>query len=750
MNRLKLSLFLTFLFYVSTFSFDNSGPDSSGHEASRPKVGLALAGGGALGFAHLGVLKVIDSLDIPIDYVSGTSMGGLMGGLYSMGYEVDSMIAIIKSIDWTNIFSDRIPREDQPYFEKLKEGKYGLILDLDGITPKLPSGLIAGQKIQSLFLSLTYPYESMNNFDSLAIPFRCVAADLITGREIVLKDGSLAEALRATMSIPSAFTPVERGDMLLIDGGVINNFPVDVVKEMGSDITIGLNLSTGEKTRESLQTLIDIMDRTADLPRLARLNENIDMADIYIESDVSNHSFADFSEQNIWEVYKRGYEAARQNIDKLVELKKKLAEYSASSNLNERHETNHRRRENYKTDPPIIHSVKIFGNESFEFNFIYNNLGIETGSVFNPKEVAEKISRFYGLGYFRSISYKLEEAREGYVIVKVFVKEHKLNKLLASYRYDDFYKLIALIGIESTSFLIKGSRLLMDYQFGGLRKFNFNYSYLSRTLDLPLYPYINAAYKSIPVSIFDELGSKSALYKDRSWDLSLGAGTALLRNFNLSASIGLEFMNVVPEISGTADVSDLYNTFTDRLVKLNANLVYDSLNDLLVPGQGFLLKVNYETSDDNLGSDETYNKIEISIDAYRTFQKDHIIGIGYKHLNSLHLPSYKMFYFGGPDQFWGINYNQALGSRFNVGKVDYLYHISSQIYAHVVFNFAFDYALYPYNEISREDFFSGYGAGIKMKTIFGVLEIMYTRGDESIVYPGEKTNRLYFTAGFKI
>jgi outer membrane protein assembly factor BamA len=209
-------------------------------------------------------------------------------------------------------------------------------------------------------------------------------------------------------------------------------------------------------------------------------------------------------------------------------------------------------------------------------------------------------------------------------------------------------------------------------------------------------------------------------------------------------------MDVVPEISGSADVADLYGIFNDRLVKFNADLIYDSLNDLLVPGQGFMFKVNYETSDNNLGSDKTYNKIEISFDAYKTFFKDHIIGVGYSHLNSIHLPAYKMFYFGGPDEFWGIDYNQAFGSRFNIGRIDYLFHVGSQIYAHGVFNFAFDFELYPYNEISQENFFSGYGAGIKMKTIFGVLEVMYARGDESIVFPGEKTNRLYFTAGFKI
>jgi len=751
MKTLKLCIFFVLLISVSSFPLNNSDSDSQvDDEHARPKIGIALAGGGALGFAHLGVLKVIDSLDIPIDYVAGTSMGGLIGGLYAMGYEVDSMISIIKKIDWQDIFSDQIPREDLPYYEKLKVGRYGLILDLEGITPKLPSGLIAGQKIQSFFLSLTYPYESLNDFDSLAVPFRCVAADLITGNEVVLRNGSLALALRATMSIPSAFKPIDRGDSLLIDGGLINNFPVDVIKEMGSDVTIGLNLSTGKKTKEGMQSFLNIMDRTLDLPRMARLNENIDLADIYIEADVSNHSFADFTEENMRSVYKRGHDAAIKNIDKLIELKKKLSEYPNSSNLKKRNDFNLKKKEEFHNNLPKIYNVVIKGNETFEFDFIYSNLGIKTGSVFNPEEVASKISHFYGLGYFKSISYELDKAEEGYVTITIKVEEHALNKLLASYSYDDFYKLIAVIGVESNSFLIKGSRLLMDYQFGGIRKFNFHYSYPSRTLDTPIYPFLGIFYKSIPVNLFDEDGNKSALYRDRSWDFQLGAGTALFNNMNLYAGIGLEFMDIMPEITGSASATEYYSTFRNRLVKFNVDLKYDSLNDLLMPGNGILLKAGYETSNENLGSDQTYSRIQVSVDAYTTLAEDHIFGVGYSHLNSFDVPAYKMFYFGGPNQFWGIDYNQAFGCRFNIGRINYLYHISSNIYAHGVFNFSFDYELYPYADISQENFFIGYGAGFKMKTIFGVLELLYARGDESVVYPGEKTNRIYFTAGFKI
>ena len=176
---------------------------SFAQQNDRIKIGLALRGGGALGFAHIGALAVIDSLEIPIDYVAGTSMGGLVGALYAMGYSAEEMEALVLSFDWQDIFNDNISRDYLPYMIKKNSGKYQIDLDISGYSPTLPVGLIPGQKIYDTFFFITYLYEGIKSFDDLPISFRCIGADLVSGEEVIFSKGSLAKAMRATMSIPT-------------------------------------------------------------------------------------------------------------------------------------------------------------------------------------------------------------------------------------------------------------------------------------------------------------------------------------------------------------------------------------------------------------------------------------------------------------------------------------------------------------------------------------------------------------------
>lgn len=180
---------------------------------------MILSGGGALGFAHIPTLKILDSLEIPIDYIAGTSMGGIAGALYSIGYSGIELEHLVKSVDWLELFSDKPNRDLIPYFLKKDDGKYQFSFGIEGNNILPPSGLIRGQKISLLLSKLTYAYEKVPDFDHLPIPYRCTAIDLITGNEVILKDGSLAKTMRSTMAIPTAFYPVAWGDSLLIDGG---------------------------------------------------------------------------------------------------------------------------------------------------------------------------------------------------------------------------------------------------------------------------------------------------------------------------------------------------------------------------------------------------------------------------------------------------------------------------------------------------------------------------------------------------
>ena len=265
----------------------------------RPKVGLVLAGGGAKGFAHVGVIRVLEELRIPIDYITGTSMGAIVGGFYAMGMSSEQIEEIILTTDWHDVFQDKPDRRDRSWQRKLDEHLY-MVNTMAGIRDgklTLPKGVIAGQKVDLMLRDLTLPASFVNDFDDLPIPFRAVAADIETGEAVVLGSDDLAKAIRASMSIPGAFPPIEWEDKLLVDGGIALNLPVSVVREMGADIVIVSNLSSTLRKKKELETFLDITAQTSDFLIQRNVQEQlatVDPTDVLIETDISGISTADF------------------------------------------------------------------------------------------------------------------------------------------------------------------------------------------------------------------------------------------------------------------------------------------------------------------------------------------------------------------------------------------------------------------------------------------------------------------------
>ena len=234
--------------------------------ASRPKVALVFEGGGALGFAHIGVLEWIEAHHIPIDYVAGTSMGGLVGGLYASGMSPQEIASFVGGINWNGVLSGQIPFPALSY--RRKEDKLAFPNRLEfGLKRgfSMPNGLNSGSAVGLLLDEKALPYYDMKKFDDLPIPFRCVATDMTTGKEYVFKDGSLAQAMRATMSIPGVFAPVEHAGQVFSDGGAVNNLPVDVARVMGADIVIAVYLDTGPFDKKSLNSLVGVAGRNVSI-----------------------------------------------------------------------------------------------------------------------------------------------------------------------------------------------------------------------------------------------------------------------------------------------------------------------------------------------------------------------------------------------------------------------------------------------------------------------------------------------------
>src|SRR5256885_1746512 len=233
---------------------------------TRPKIGVALEGGGALGLAHIGVLQWFEDHHIPIDYIAGTSMGGLVGGLYATGKTPKELQEIVEQQNWDIIIGGKTPYQDLSYRRKEDDRDYPTFIQIGlkkGLS--LPAGLNAGHQISLLIDRETLPYANLKSFDDLPIPYRCVATDLVSGKEVVFKDGSLPQAMRATMSIPGLFNPVRKGDQVLVDGGLVGNLPTDVVRTMGADVVIAIHLEVAPAKPDEIQSFFTVLGRSIDL-----------------------------------------------------------------------------------------------------------------------------------------------------------------------------------------------------------------------------------------------------------------------------------------------------------------------------------------------------------------------------------------------------------------------------------------------------------------------------------------------------
>src|SRR5260370_20216610 len=260
MSRKLLCLFLIAL-TVSGFAQNAVVRKSAPNK--RARIGVALEGGSAFGLAHIGVLQWFDEHHIPVDYVAGTSMGGLVGGFYATGMSPADLNQLAANADWDQIVSGATEYQDLSFRRKEDQRALpnSIVLGLrNGVT--LPAGLNAGHPISLMIDRQTLPYHGVKSFDDLPIPFRCVATDIVSGKETVFKDGSLDEALRATMSIPGLFTPVRDEEKLYVDGGLANNLPSNVVRDMGADIVIAIHLDTAPVTAKELTSIFSVLAQT--------------------------------------------------------------------------------------------------------------------------------------------------------------------------------------------------------------------------------------------------------------------------------------------------------------------------------------------------------------------------------------------------------------------------------------------------------------------------------------------------------
>jgi NTE family protein len=554
-----------------------------------------LSGGGAKGFAHIGALKVLEEAGIPIDYMAGTSMGAIVGGLYAIGYDAHTIDSLVNEQNWRLLLSDDVNRENLP--SSLKENQGGYIFSLPyelKIKERkgkvyLPPGMISGQNIYSLFQNLTIGYQDTLDFNHLPIPFACVAADSRSGKEFVFREGILSEAMRASMAIPGVFSPVEKDSMLLIDGGIINNFPVDVVREMGADIVIGVifppDKRNGEKNRGTVLEVIDQIDLF--LIGQEKRKMNIADTDILITPDLHPYNTMDFENSAIDSILQRGEQAAREKWEDLMALKKKLA-ISESVDLREKIENPY-----ITIDSLEIRDIRFEGLERIEEADLKKRLDLEKNKI-TRKDLEAITSRIYASGLFTKVFYRLEGESPFDLIFTVQEKNFSTLDLGIRFDTNDMAAILAHTPIRVNAPL--DSRLDATIRLSRNPYFILNYS-----IDNGLFYKrgISGKISRNDVKIYDRGESLYNLDFLRS-SLNFNFSEFYLHNMKLHVGAEIDYFHFMTRLRVNADGESVNFTLKNKMyVNYSFNGVYDNLNSRNFPASGHYFSFKYALHTDN-------------------------------------------------------------------------------------------------------------------------------------------------------
>jgi len=580
--------------------------------STRPRVGLALSGGGARGAAHVGVLRVLEELRIPVDYIAGTSMGSIIAGLYASGMTLDEIEHALVTIGWEHIFDDDPPREERSFRRKRDDDLY-LVKAKPGFRDgelKLPAGLVQGQKFDLVLRELTLPVAGVHDFDRLTIPFRAVASDIGTGKQVVLDSGDLAKAMRASMAVPGAFAPAHIDGRVLVDGGITNNLPVNVVRDMGADIVIAVDISTPLSSPDEVHNVLEItaqltsiMTRTNTEQQIASLRQR----DILIIPDLADITSADF--QKAGEAILAGKAAAEAQRPELARLS--LSEPAFQAHLAARTPPRH--------ELPIIHFVEIENDSNLADQVLRERLHQTPGEPLDRVQLEKDISRIYGLELFQTIDYRLVE-RDGKTGVVVDARARSWGPdylqfglaLSSDVDGDSTYN----IGVAYLATAINdlGGEVRLGAQLGQDPVISADW-YQPLDFDSRYFFEPQVALGANTFTLFTENGKdKIAEYRVKQVRVVLAAGRELSEYGE--ARVGYRW--------GTGDVdlhvgSPLMPEGSFNSGSVFGRLAVDRLDNSFFPSTGYKGAIEYELFRDGLGSDENVDQFKVNLSKFDTF-----------------------------------------------------------------------------------------------------------------------------------
>ena len=448
MKKSALFVFLFFSF-LSSFSQDS---------IKKPKIGLVLSGGGAKGFAHIGVLKVLEQAGVKIDYIGGTSMGAVVGGLYASGYSATQIDSIFRTINFDNLLQDFIPRTSKNFYEKRNDDLYAFVLPFYKFKIGIPEALSKGMYNFNLLSAVTRSVRHIRDFNSLKIPFLCMATNIETGEPVTLNKGNLAYAMIASSAFPSLFSPVEMNGNLLVDGGVANNYPIEEVKKMGADIIIGVDVQDGLLNRTELKDATKILGQVTTLQSIEKMKTKITETDIYIKPDIKSFGLISFD---------RGLDIIEKGEEASFAVYEQLKKYG-----NKDYKPN-----NLKTtvDSLQINNIIINNLKNYTSSYIKGKLGFKEGEKISYTDLKTGIDNLNATQNFSAINYSFEN-NDSKDDLKLTLKE-SANKTFLKFglHYDGLFKSAVLVNLTQKKTFFKNDIASLDIVLGDNLRYNLDY-----------------------------------------------------------------------------------------------------------------------------------------------------------------------------------------------------------------------------------------------------------------------------------
>ncbi len=580
------------------FALAVGGAAAPAQEGGRPRVGLVLSGGSAHGLAHVGVLKVLEELRVPVDVVAGTSMGSIVGGFYAAGMSPAEMERLVRTIDWEDVLDDRTTRDRLSFRRKQDDLLNYFDLEM-GLTRRgiaFPSGLIAGQKLGFLLKSLTLGTVGIASFDDLPVPFRCVATDIATGEKVVLSDGSLADAIRASMSMPGVFSPVPRGAQLLVDGGLVENLPVSEALAMGADVVIAVDVSSDKFDPEKLKSFGGVLGRMMNLPVRANVSRALPRASVVLAPRVADIPSMDFSRSR--ELVARGEAAARGAAAELSALSVSEGEYGAYRE----------RIRGRRPELPVVDALQTV-SAGVDARQVTARLETRVGRPLDVATLQADLERIYEMGVFETVEFRLlrDEGRT-VLVIEARPKSWGPVFLRAGSGFEanfDGDATLALRGtVHSMQLNSRGGELKATLELGTVPGVNVE---LYQPLD-----FRGRFFASVDVSYSRSLGRISTP------DGFVGEGRVTLLQGSVDAGISLGSWGQlrVGAFRGSGTGEPLVTNVPLEDLDLELGGVFalasvDTLDDLSFPRRGTLAAAAVEAFRTDLGSESSFHRLQL-------------------------------------------------------------------------------------------------------------------------------------------